>query len=308
MTRENIPCDGEKDMEEIIMHVLIITDLEGVNGVLNFPDWCTPAGFRNETGCRFLTEEVNAAVAGFFAAGATQVTVVDAHGSGGSIRDEILDSRAALQRGSGSTPGKKRCDAVAFVGQHAKAGTPNAHLAHTQTPEAVDYRMNGVSLGEFGQIAYEFYNDQQIPTIFAAGDLALTKEARDLVLGIFTTAVKEGFNPPLDSTCPAGEVMPRQSAALHYPRQQVLAGIRRQSELAVQKFLSDPGSFAMKPLAGPYQAEGEYRATSPELIPLVGDWPARRIRTGFHDTVAGAFREFYTLEWAKPEGEHYTLL
>ena len=88
------------------MHVLIITDLEGVNGVLNFPDWCTPAGFRNETGCRFLTEEVNAAVAGFFAAGATQVTVVDAHGSGGSIRDEILDSRAALQRGSGQDEDK----------------------------------------------------------------------------------------------------------------------------------------------------------------------------------------------------------
>ena len=47
------------------MRVLIISDLEGVNGVLNFDDWCTPAGFRNEAGCRFLTEEVNAAVAGF---------------------------------------------------------------------------------------------------------------------------------------------------------------------------------------------------------------------------------------------------
>ena len=303
------PPQRGKDMEELIMHVLIITDLEGVNGVLNFPDWCTPAGFRNEIGCRFLTEEVNAAVAGFFAAGATQVTVADGHGSGGSIRDEILDGRAALQRGSRVSPYfNDRCDAVAFVGQHAKAGTPDAHLAHTQTPEAVDFRINGVSLGEFGQLAYAFYNDLKIPTIFAAGDLALTKEARELVPGIFTTAVKEGFNPPLDSTCPAAEVMPRQSAALHYPRQQVLAGIRRQSELAMQKFLSAPGSFAMKPLAGPYQAEGEYRATSPKLIPLVGNWPPRRIRTGVHDTVAGAFREFYKLEWAKPEGEHYTLL
>ena len=47
------------------MHVAIITDLEGVGGVLNFPDWCLPDGRRNETGCRFLTEEVNSAVAGF---------------------------------------------------------------------------------------------------------------------------------------------------------------------------------------------------------------------------------------------------
>ena len=44
------------------MRVLVITDLEGVNGVLNFRDWCVPEGRRNEAGCRFLTEEVNAAV------------------------------------------------------------------------------------------------------------------------------------------------------------------------------------------------------------------------------------------------------
>ena len=42
------------------MKVLIVTDLEGVNGVLNFDDWCVPEGRRNEAGCRFLTEEVNA--------------------------------------------------------------------------------------------------------------------------------------------------------------------------------------------------------------------------------------------------------
>ena len=51
------------------MRVPIVTDLEGVNGVLNFSDWCTPEGLRNEAGCRFLTEEVNAAVKGFFNAG-----------------------------------------------------------------------------------------------------------------------------------------------------------------------------------------------------------------------------------------------
>ena len=290
------------------MHVLIVTDLEGVGGVLNYPDWCTPAGFRNEAGCRFLTEEVNAAVAGFFAAGATEVTVDDGHGSGGSIRGELLDGRAALQRGSRVPPDQDPCDVLAFVGQHAKAGTPNAHLAHTQTPEAVDFRINGVSLGEFGQIAYIYYNDRNIPTIFAAGDLALTKEAKELVPGIFTTAVKEGFNRPLDMSCPAGEVMARQSAAVHYPRAQVLASIRKEAGLALQKYLSDPGSFAMKPLPGPYRAEAEYRATSPKLIPLVGDLPPRRITPGLHDTVDGAFREFYYYEWRKPDPEHHTLL
>lgn len=280
------------------MKVLIITDLEGVNGVLNFPDWCTPEGRRNETGCRFLTEEVNAAVAGFFGAGATSVTVVDGHGSGGSIRHELLDPRAALQRGGNNSPVfNENCDVAAFVGQHAKAGTPNAHLAHTQTGEAVDFRINGVSLGEFGQLSYMFA-ELNIPVIFATGDLALTREAAQLIPGIFTTAVKEGFNKALDSSCPADEVMARQSAALHYPRGTVLAEIKKQSGLALQRYFAAPESFAIKPLSGPYKAEAEYRATSSKLIPVVGDLPARRIVTGIHDTVAGAFLEFYgKLEW-----------
>lgn len=283
------------------MKVVIITDLEGVNGVLNFPDWCVPDGRRNEQGCRFLTEEVNAAVAGFFGAGATSVVVVDGHGSGGSIRHELLDPRAALQRGGNGSPGfNDECDVAAFVGQHAKAGTPNAHLAHTQTGEAVDFRINGVSLGEFGQLSYIFA-EEGTPVIFAAGDLALTKEAKELIPGIFTSAVKQGYNKALDASCPADEVMARQSAALHYPRGAVLADIRKQAGLALQRYFSDPESFAIKPLAGPYKAEAEYRATAKKLIPLVGDLPARKIVTGSHDTITGAFLEFYgELEWGAP--------
>ncbi|MBE6385064.1 MAG: hypothetical protein E7048_05290 [Lentisphaerae bacterium] len=291
------------------MKVVIITDLEGVNGVLNFPDWCVPEGRRNEVGCRFLTEEVNAAVAGFFGAGATEVIVVDGHGSGGSIRAELLDPRAALQRGAKVSPiFNDECDVAAFVGQHAKAGTPNAHLAHTQTGEAVDFRINGVSLGEFGQLSYGFY-EKGIPVIFASGDLALTYEAKDLIPGIYTAAVKEGYNAPLDATCPADEIMSRQSTALHYPRAAVLKEIKQQALLAMQKFLSEPDSFGIKPLPGPYIAEAEYRATAKKYIPILGDLPPRRITTGTHDTVAGAFTEFYgKLEWGTPEGEHYTLL
>ena len=72
------------------MRVLIVTDLEGVNWVLNFSDWCTPEGLRNEAGCRFLTEEVNAAVKGFFNAGATEVIVADGRGNGGVEYNFVL--------------------------------------------------------------------------------------------------------------------------------------------------------------------------------------------------------------------------
>ena len=288
------------------MKVFIITDLEGVNGVLNFPDWCVPEGRRNETACRFLTEEVNAAVEGFFEGGATEVTVLDGHGSGGSIRDEFLDPRAALQRGAKTLPTfNEDLDVAAFIGQHAKAGTANAHLAHTQTEEALDFRINGVSMGEFGQLSYGFYEIGS-PVIFAAGDLALTHEAKELIPGIFTVAVKEGFNAPLNAECPAGQVMPRQSAALHYPRKKILAEIREKAALSMKKFLEDPASFAIKPLEAPYTAQAEYRASARTGTLL----PARRISTSPCPTIAEAFRQFYCdLEWSEPvEGEHFTLL
>ena len=209
------------------MRVFIISDMEGVNGVLNLYDWCVPTGSRNAAGCRLLTEEVNAAVSGFFAGGASEVIVYDGHGASGSILGEMLDTRAALQRGRMDFPVmNSNVDVLAFVGQHAKAGSANAHLAHTQTEEAIDFRLNGVSLGEFGQSTYAF-NEINVPAIFAAGDLAMTREAEEIVPGIITVAVKEGFNLPVKAECSADNVFPGESAALHYPRARVLAEIEK---------------------------------------------------------------------------------
>lgn len=117
------------------MKIMIITDMEGVAGVLNHDDWVVPDGQFFEKGQRFLTEEVNAAVDGFFKAGAGEVLVVDGHGDGG-IDPELLDERALLKR----DPGERiwpcgldeSYDSLAFVGQHAKAGTPYSHITHTQ--------------------------------------------------------------------------------------------------------------------------------------------------------------------------------
>ena len=54
------------------MKILITTDLEGVAGVMNFEDWCTPGTRYYELAKEFLTLEVNAAAEGFFEGGATR--------------------------------------------------------------------------------------------------------------------------------------------------------------------------------------------------------------------------------------------
>ena len=61
------------------MKVFLSADMEGVAGVVDW-DQCRVGGAGYDVGCRLLLGEVNAAIDGAFAAGATSVTVTDAHG------------------------------------------------------------------------------------------------------------------------------------------------------------------------------------------------------------------------------------
>ncbi|MCX5642118.1 MAG: M55 family metallopeptidase [Candidatus Omnitrophica bacterium] len=178
------------------MKIYLMTDLEGVAGVLDFDNWCIPKARYYETAKKLLTLEVNAAVEGFMKSGAKEIIVADGHGWGG-INPELLNPRVKLMRGwPAGFPFllDKSYDAVAWVGQHAKAGTEYAHIAHTQAFEYVDLSVNGISIGEFGQFAM-CAGELGIPAIFASGDEAFTKEAKALVPGIKTVSVKTGTTP-----------------------------------------------------------------------------------------------------------------
>ena len=179
------------------MRIYLMTDMEGVCGITNWADWCSPEGRYNDKGKALLTAEANAAVEGFLAGGAAEIMVADGHGSGG-IDASLLHPQAELMRGWPELwpffLDKKRYDAVAWVGQHAKAGTPLAHLAHTQSFAYRDESINGVSVGEFGQFAL-CAGELGVPVIFGSGDQAFTEEAQALVPGVETVAVKRGTQP-----------------------------------------------------------------------------------------------------------------
>jgi len=80
------------------LKVLISADMEGVGGVNSWDVQTDPKGHDYEKFRRLMTEEVNAAVAGAVAAGATDFLVVDSH-NGQDIDNELLDKRARLIRG-----------------------------------------------------------------------------------------------------------------------------------------------------------------------------------------------------------------
>ena len=77
------------------MKILIMTDMEGVSGIVTWAQVNGGAPMYEE-GRRLYTEEINAAVRGAKRAGASEIVVVDCHGAGGdwsfnSLIPELLD-------------------------------------------------------------------------------------------------------------------------------------------------------------------------------------------------------------------------
>jgi hypothetical protein len=107
----------------------IITDLEGPAGVSQW-NQTRVAGPAQEAAKQLLTEEVNATVSGILDAEPTAaVDVWDGHGSGGLLKNELHPKSRYLRDEKprqALVPGAYT--GVFFVGQHAMAGTPMAHL------------------------------------------------------------------------------------------------------------------------------------------------------------------------------------
>jgi len=178
------------------LKVFISVDMEGVSGLIHWDETGSPGPdyglFR-----KLMTAEANAAIAGALEAGATEIVVRDAHDSARNILPDALRPEARLIREWNGPLSMmegidKTFDAVVFVGNHARAGTPNAVLKHTMSLSLYDVILNGVRLPEAGwnaMIAGHF----DVPVVFLSGDSAICKQIREIVGEIETVAVKEGL-------------------------------------------------------------------------------------------------------------------
>ncbi len=165
--------------------VYISADMEGVAAISATDD---------QLGRRFMTEEVNAAVAGAFDAGATLVVVNDAHGSHQNLLQDLLDPRVTLIRGSLKPYGMMQgldssFAAVVFIGFHGKAGSEGSFLAHTGSGVVEDLRINGTSVGEGGMNAL-FATWFGVPVAFISGDSIAVMQLREVVPGAHGVSVK----------------------------------------------------------------------------------------------------------------------
>lgn len=167
---------------------IIMTDLEGIS-LVDTADMMSGEGYIYA--CRRLEADLNAAIAGCFNAGIDAVWYVDGHGGGKNLDPANIDSRAAQIRDFNDPGIFDDCVAYLEVGLHAKAGTMNAFLDHTQSSTTVhDYFINGVACGEFAQGA-AYCGAYGVPFVMVSGDRAACEEASALVPGIACAVVKE---------------------------------------------------------------------------------------------------------------------
>lgn len=184
------------------MRIVIFCDMEGVSGIVSW-EQVNGSHPSYEDGRRLYTAEVNAAVRGARAGGATEITVVDCHGAGGgflfkSFLPDQLEGGAQYVLGhpwarytEAFTQG---CVAILFVGAHAMAGTPDGVLCHTVSSETWHHAwINSVRVGESGILA-AIAGCWDVPAIFVAGDTATCHEVTALLgEGVVTAAVKTGL-------------------------------------------------------------------------------------------------------------------
>ncbi|MER5598504.1 M55 family metallopeptidase [Streptomyces sp. NPDC002265] len=139
-------------------------------------------------------EDVNAAVRGAVAAGATDVTVNDAHGPMRNILPEALHPAARLIRGrpkhmgmlAGLTP---EYDAVVCVGYHSRAGALGV-LSHSfMGHEIEDMWLDGRPVGEIG-LAHATAAAIGVAVTVLTGDDCACAEMREWDASVSSVAVK----------------------------------------------------------------------------------------------------------------------
>jgi D-amino peptidase len=183
------------------VRVHVISDMEGVAGIVK---WQQTTGGESlyEEGRKLYTEEINAAVRGAKAAGASEIVVMDCHGAGKGwtfnsllpdsldpdcefvVQEEWTEYTEFLEQG---------CDAALFVGMHARAGTRDGVMNHTISGR--DYQnlwFNDTLVGETG-INAALCGTWGCPVLMVTGDQAACSEGAELLgEGLTTVQVKRG--------------------------------------------------------------------------------------------------------------------
>jgi len=203
------------------LKVVLLYDMEGVSGVTKAEGTDFESKADYEPARQSLTADVNAAIAGLKAGGATEIIVVDGHGSGNKespdvFEDQILAPAKMISRDRPfdiyMDSYDQSVDAIVAIGMHAGAGNTEGFLSHTYTSEDVQYTVNGIPFNESMILAMGAAR-YGIPLIMVSGDDRLELEIRRYLPTAKYAAGKHAADRSKAEPFPRDEVNRRIEAA-----------------------------------------------------------------------------------------------
>jgi D-amino peptidase len=210
--------------------VYISADMEGISGIVG-DDQVSAGAAEYGRSRKLMAEDVNAAIRGAIAGGATEVVVNDSHGGQRNILPEDLDPSARLISHSFKRYGMmegldETFDAVLFIGYHAKADTPGGLFAHTGSGVVRDLQIDGRSVGEGGMntLLAGWYG---VPVVLVTGDDVAVAQVREVATAARGVVVKRAINVR------AAELMPLREA-------------RKEIEASARMAVAEAKKFALK--------------------------------------------------------------
>lgn len=213
------------------IRVLVLHDMEGLSGQSD-PQTFFFGTAQYPRGQELLAGDINGVITGLYAGGATEVHVVDGHGSGNpepDVRRDLLDPRATQVLRDSSfdayvdlvAPGAY--DAVAVVGMHAKTGS-GGFAAHTYTL-GIEFQINGRTITETELVGLS-WGRVGVPVIFGSGDDRLANDLVTMPWIEFVT-VKRAVGADSAAPRPVPEARADLTAAARRAVEKLVAGQTR---------------------------------------------------------------------------------
>ncbi len=167
------------------MKIFISADIEGVSGILHRNE-CDKTNPEYKEFAEQMTLEVKSACEGAIEAGAEEIVIKDAHGTGRNIIHKLLPEKTKLIRGWGRHPYgmmqgiDETFDATIFIGYHSCATSAENPLAHTINGRLFhSIKINEILASEFLVNSYTS-NLLGVPVVFLSGDYGLCNEGQKL--------------------------------------------------------------------------------------------------------------------------------
>jgi D-amino peptidase len=173
-------------------------DMEGVAGVVDW-DQCRPGSPAYALGCALLQDEVNAAIEGAIAGGATEIVLNDSHSRMANLDPRRIAGNARYLSGRHKPLYMMQgldesFDAIFFVGYHGSISGAPSTMSHTYNPEVFSgATVNGAYVGESGinALVADHYG---VPIAFVSGDSVTWDETAPFAPGAVNVVTKESVS------------------------------------------------------------------------------------------------------------------